>query len=64
MFTLMVKIQLNVPFNVVFHKDPYLGSFFFFNDMFNISNVLFYVLYAHDICIYLRGSDITAYLIC
>ena len=28
--------------------------------MFNISNVLFNVLYADDTCIYLRGSDITA----
>ena len=28
--------------------------------MFNISNVLFNVLYADDTCIYLRGNDITA----
>ena len=40
-----------------------LGPLFFIifvNDMFNISNVLFNVLYADDTCIYLRGSDITA----
>ena len=30
--------------------------------MFNISNVLFNVLYADDTCIYLRGSDITTLL--
>ena len=42
-----------------------LGPLFFIifvNDIFNISNVLFSVLYADDTCIYLRGSDITALL--
>ena len=28
LFTLMVKIQMNVPFKVVSHKDPYLGPYF------------------------------------
>ena len=53
-----------VPFNVVFHKDPsILGPLFsiiFVNDMFNISDALFNVLYEDDSCIYLRDSDITA----
>ena len=62
MFTLIVKIQLSVYFNVVFHKDSYFGPYFLFvNDMFIISNVLFNVLfnllYADDTCNYLRGID-------
>ena len=32
----------------------------FVNDMFNVSNVLFNVLYADDTCIYISGSDINA----
>ena len=38
-----------------------LGPLFFIifvNDMFNVSNVLFNVLYADDTCIYISGSDI------
>ena len=40
-----------------------LGPLFFIifvNDMFNVSNVLFNVLYADDTCIYISGSDINA----
>ena len=40
-----------------------LGPIFFIifvNDMFNVSNVLFNVLYADDTCIYISGSDINA----
>ena len=40
-----------------------LGPLFFIifvNDMFNVSNVLFNVLYVDDTCIYISGSDINA----
>ena len=40
-----------------------LGPLFFIifvNDMFNVSNVLFNVLYADDTCIYISDSDINA----
>ena len=61
---LMAKIQLNVPFNVVFHKDPYLGPYFLLFLLMICSISLMYCLmyynYADDTCIYLKGSDITA----
>ena len=42
------------------HTCALIFCIIFLNDMFNISNVLFNVLYADDTCIYLRGNDITA----